>query len=337
MKKRVNFITEIASTHYGDLNIVKFLSDWHIKSNSQYLKFQIFRAKNLYKKSDREFKKYKKIQISFKSWKKLIDYYSSKTKLILEPFDKESYEFCKQFKKKTLIKVSTSETDNKSLIDDALQNFKYVFLNLSGYSHDDIKKILSFYKSKKNKKKLILMYGFQAYPTKPKDLRFNLFTYFKKQNFKYGYADHSINGLSKDLVKTSTIALNKKCSFIEKHICKSIAQKPLDYISALEPAQFEKYLEIIEKNSKKIKFKDRSIFSQSEKKYATNFHKIAFAKKEIKKNTKIDLSYVDFFRSKNKDGIKRLDFFIKNIKLKRDIPKGSLISKRRDIYSNVKN
>ena len=43
----------------------------------------------------------------------------------------------------------------------------------------DIKKILFFLK-KKLKKKVILMYGFQAYPTRTRDLRFGLFRYFKK-------------------------------------------------------------------------------------------------------------------------------------------------------------
>ena len=41
------------------------------------------------------------------------------------------------------------------------------------------------------------MYGFQSYPTNPKDLRFDLFKYFKLKKFKYGYADHSIHGISK--------------------------------------------------------------------------------------------------------------------------------------------
>ena len=85
--------------HNGNFKTIKFLSDKHLLTGSKYLKYQIFKTNNLYSKSDSNYKIYKKIEITFKNWEKLIKKYSHKTKLILEPFDEESYEFCKRFKK----------------------------------------------------------------------------------------------------------------------------------------------------------------------------------------------------------------------------------------------
>ena len=335
MVNKISIITEIASTHNGSVALIKKLADHHLKFKSDYLKFQIFKSHNLYKKNDKEFKVYKKIEVSFKNWKKLINFYSKKTKLILEPFDSESYTFCKKFKDKIDIKISTSETDDEFIVKDALKNFKRVFINLSGYNSLEIKKILSFIK-RKYKKKIILMYGFQSYPTKPSELRFNLFNFFNKKGFTYGYADHSINGLSKDLIDTSAQAIYQKCKFIEKHICLSIKKKPHDYISALEPKQFYKYLKIIKnlKKTKKFNLK-RNLFSDAEKNYANNFQKKAFSQEKILKNQIIYKKKVIFLRGCSQDGFKRLDFYKKKKLIsKKLIEKEELIKKKNIIIKN---
>ena len=175
--KKLFFITEIASTHEGSLNVVRNLTKKHINSSSDFIKYQIFKTKNLYRKSDVNFQSYKKLEIHFNKWDNLINNFKKRTKIILEPFDYESYNFCKNYKKNVDIKISTSETDNFNIINDALKNFNKVYLNLSGYTDKQIKKILEKYKN--NKDKVVLMYGFQSYPSKVQNLRFYLFDLFK--------------------------------------------------------------------------------------------------------------------------------------------------------------
>ena len=311
MNNTIDFVTEIASTHNGNFKTIKFLSDKHLLTGSKYLKYQIFKTNNLYSKSDSNYKIYKKIEITFKNLEKLIKKYSHKTKLILEPFDEESYEFCKKFKKKILIKISTSETDNIELIKDSLKHFKKIFINLSGYKLKQIKTIINFFEKKKYKKKIVIMYGFQSYPTNPKDLRFDLFKYFKLKKFKYGYADHSIHGISKDLLQTTFQAIKLGCSFIEKHICKDISKKPHDYISALEPIDLAVFIKRIN-NIKKIPSvlnKNKNKMSYAENIYSKTFHKQAFSKKDIKKGSLVKLQDLNFLRTKYSNGLTRLEVF----------------------------
>ena len=116
MKKSILFISEIASSHGGNTDLVNYLLKKHINSSSDYVKLQIFKADALYNIKDKNYKKFKKIEISYFNWKKIINKYQGKSKLILEPFDRESYDFCKKFKKKVDIKISTSETDNIYII-----------------------------------------------------------------------------------------------------------------------------------------------------------------------------------------------------------------------------
>ena len=58
---------------------------------------------------------------------KIINKFKKKTKVILEVFDFESYEFSKKFKKEVDLKISTSELDNFDIIEDAVKNFKKFF------------------------------------------------------------------------------------------------------------------------------------------------------------------------------------------------------------------
>ena len=325
----MNFISEIASSHKGKFNDVLKLSNLHLKSNSDYLKYQIFKTENLYSKSDKiNYRIFKKLEINFYKWEKLINKFKNKTKLILEPFDLESYNFCKKFKKTVLIKISTSETDNFELIKDALKNFKKVFLNLSGFNNDEIRFIIKKFKKRKYLKKIILMYGFQSYPTDPNKIRFNLFKIFYKNNFTFGFADHSIFGLSKELITCSNLALFLKCSFFEKHVCLNIKKKPNDYISSVHFRDLNILINHI-KQLKKIylNVEKNSFISKDELKYSEDMHKKAFLNTSIKKNSKINKKDLIFLRSKRKGGIKRLDLEKKIFFLKKNVLKNHLLKK----------
>ena len=65
MVNKVKFITEIASTHDGNISVIKKLSELHIKSESDFLKFQIFKADNLHKKNTKMHKRFKELEISY--------------------------------------------------------------------------------------------------------------------------------------------------------------------------------------------------------------------------------------------------------------------------------
>ena len=270
----------------------------------------------------------KKIEINYQNWKKIINKFKKKTKIILEPFDIESYNFCKKFKKSVDIKISTSESDNFDLIDDAIKNFNKIFINLSGFDYVDIGKILKKLNKKNFKKKIVLMYGFQSYPSDPKKIRLNLFSNFHKNKFLFGFADHSIFGLSEELIACSFMVIKENCSFFEKHVCLNIKQKPNDYISSLEFKDFNKLISIIKLIETLLLKKSQFIeLSKEEKKYADDMHKKAFSNKIIYKNSILSPQDVKFLRASRPGGIKMLDFLITKMKLKKKISKNKFIKK----------
>ena len=65
-----------------------------------------------------------------------------KTKIILEIFDEETFDFVKKFKKDAYIKVSCSEADNLNTINKSIKFFKKVFINFSGFEINEIEYVL---------------------------------------------------------------------------------------------------------------------------------------------------------------------------------------------------
>ena len=178
------------------------------------------------------------------------------------------------------------------------------------------------------------MYGFQSYPTKVINLRFNIFNFFKNKNFEYGYADHSRFGITKELIQTSFLAIKKKCKYIEKHVCKNIRDKPHDYISALELADFRKYLKLVRNKNFinhdfKIKFNKRnSYLTSAEQKYSKTFHKVAYTKEKININQILDNKKITFLRKSTINGISRFDFNQYKLKAKVKIKKNQFLDKK---------
>jgi len=278
-KNKLEFITEIASTHGGDINIVEAIFKNHLKSKSDYIKFQLLNTSELYEINSKKYNDFKKLEIKKSLIENLILKYHNKTKIILEIFDEKSYQFAKKFSKKVYLKISCSEADNTKLILNSCKNFKKIFINFSGYEFKEIKKILK--KINKYKKKIILLYGFQSYPSSFEDLRYELFDYFKKKNFIFGYSDHTYFKSSKELILSTSVALAKGAKIIEKHVCINQKSKPPDYISALEFKKFNEYIKEINQIYSSISGNSFRL-STKELRYKKTMRKFLIFDKQIK-------------------------------------------------------
>ena len=166
------------------------------------------------------------------------------------------------------------------MILNACKNFKKIFINFSGYELYEIKKILK--KINKFKKKIVLLYGFQSYPSSFLDLRYELFDFFKKNNFKFGYSDHTHYKNYNELILSTSIAITKGANIIEKHVCINQKSKPPDYISALEFSEFKKYINDIKKIFSNLEGNSFRL-SNKENKYKRSMRKFLIFDKSIKK------------------------------------------------------
>lgn len=320
----MKFIAEIASTHGGSFARLQKLTNESIWTGCDFVKFQIYKNKYLCHKSSKFYKGLNTIEIPYSKWEKHINKYKKKIKIILEPFDEESYYFCKRFKKDVLIKISSSETDNYKIIKDSLNSFKKVFFNISGKSYNQINDYL---KPFKNKKKLILLYGYQSFPTKFNFLRFGLIKLLKK-NYTVGYADHSETKSDYLSYIATYQSILDGAQFIEKHITLKKKEKMPDFISSFEPREFKEYISFFKKEFKK---NNNNILTNDEKIYSHVMGKFAVLNEDLKKNQIIKQNNLQFLRT-GKIGLNRNFFFKKdkfqNIKAKKKLKKNIILSNK---------
>ena len=138
-KNKLNFITEIASTHNGDINIVRKIFKNHLKSKSDLIKFQLLNTDELYETNSKLNNKFKKLEIERLLIEKLILQYKKKTKIILEIFDEKSYDFAKKFTDKKISSINLKEI--KNFPKDSSINIEKL-LNLLKKNHINLKKII---------------------------------------------------------------------------------------------------------------------------------------------------------------------------------------------------
>jgi len=322
LNKNVKFIAEIASSHNGsDKNFLK-LVNFLINSEVDLIKIQVFKLNDLAHRTYKFYKTLKKINLNFKLIEKSLKIIlKKKKKVILEPFDEKSYSFCKKFRDKVYLKISISEIDNETIFKDALNNFKKIFVSISGNKEKEIKKLLKT--NSKYKKRIIPTYGFQSFPTNYKDLRLSIIKKIKKLTKNICYADHTT--ADSFVLNLSTISKSIECgaNYIEKHITLDRFKNYPDSDSSLDLDQFNDLLKFF-----KINIPVKSKLSSAEKKYSIVMKKYAVIFNNIKKGSKIFLKDIKFLRT-NFKGIEKnnLEKF-KNIKAKKNLKKNEILEKK---------
>ena len=312
---KVFFIAEIASSHNGSKQNLQKLVSQLLKSDVDAIKLQIFNYKELVHPSYKYYKILKKIQLPRKFIEKIIKKILIKKKdVVLEPFDADSFKFCKKFQDKVSIKISSSDNNDKKILNDALKIFKHVFFSVSSMNIEKIKKNLD---KNIDNKKIILTYGFQSFPTKIKDLRLNFINKLKKR-FRVCYADHTSSNSLIDNILTINKAVLNGSKFIEKHVTLDRNKGYPDSDSSLEIIEFN---ELIKFYNKKIPNKD--IISNNEKKYSKIMTRYAVLKKNVKKNQIFKYNDVIFLRTGFKgislDQIKNYNNKFYNNNLKKNV------------------
>ena len=145
------------------------------------------------------------------------------------------------------------------------------------------------------------MYGFQSFPSNPKDLRLDIIREINDSGYDIGYADHSLTDdkILTYMLTSKSIDLGAK--YIEKHITLDRRKKKPDYISSFEIDEFNKYVSYFKKDHI---FKFRNSTSFMEKKYCSIMGKFAVSKNKLFKDNIIDLKNFKFLRI-NKIGMSK--------------------------------
>lgn len=310
MQKKLEIIAEMGQGFEGSFNLAMMLSKAAANTNVDSVKFQMVFADELAVKNYAYFGLFKSLELKLIDWKKIVSYLKkNKKKIYFDIFGEKSLRYSEKLNVDG-VKIHPTDILNFNFLEEVRDSkINKILLGIGGINFKSIEKVINFF----NRKKIVLLNGFQAYPTKMSENNLNNISVLKKKYYHknlidYGFADHEPSSFINTLL-VSSLAIGAGANYIEKHFTLSETLKMEDYESALSPEKFNEYVNNLKKvyKAKNTLNLDRYKISSSEKKYhQTNIRQV-IAKRNIFKNKVINNNDLVLKRSNDKFAIHDLD------------------------------
>jgi N,N'-diacetyllegionaminate synthase len=313
-------IAEMANSHEGNLATAKQITEKAAYAGADAIKYQKFTADELANPSHENYSLYKKLEMKNSEWVELIKFAKSlKLKVFLDIFG-----LCSALQAKSFgvdgYKIHSADATNLPLLKFLSNQKKPILISTAGCTLNEIYKSISTITMNHN---LVLMHGFQGYPTKLNDLDLHRLKSLKERfGMPIGLSDH-VSGNSNMATLIPLFGIMLGASVIEKHITLDRKKKGLDYYSALNPTEFSNLVSLIRKTEKTLGT-EFFILSKNEIKYRNLHKKFFIANKSIKKDSKLNLNMFDFKRVKTSNGLTTLNF--KKTFAKKSISKDTVLN-----------
>jgi N,N'-diacetyllegionaminate synthase len=290
-------IAEMANSHEGQLSKAKKITEAAAKAGADAIKYQKFTAKELAEPSHELYSLYEKLEMSLTEWKELISFAKlKKLKVFVDIFGIKSLNDFSMFNIDGY-KIHSADVSNPAILHYFSSKNIPILLSVAGSLPNEIDNALRILS--KTKKEIVLMHGFQGYPTKINDLNLSRISSLKnKFGFPVGLMDH-LSGDSQIALQIPLLGIAMGAQVIEKHITLDRNLKGLDYYSALNPDEFSNMVSFI-KMTKKSFGSSKLDLSKNELKYRLQHKKNPISKKLIKKDTILLSSQFNYLRSKQK-------------------------------------
>lgn len=241
----MNLIAETAWHHDGDKSFFKNLVTRIARETSaDYIKLHLLLDLDEY--MDSEHKLYPLLREKMFSkafWTKIMEIIQSEEKKIMLLLnDKKAIDFGLQFKPE-IVEIHSVCLNDYILLDYLKErinkNIKIV-LGVGGSTLDEIRNAIKLLDTEN----IVLMHGFQNYPTQYKDINFAKMKKIMKEfsQFEHGYADHT-SWDDPDNVLITTLGAGLGMSYVEKHVTTDCGSERMDFQAAVSIEMFNKMSE----------------------------------------------------------------------------------------------
>ena len=247
MNQKFYLYAETAFAHEGDKEYLFKLIDEAAKYHADGIKFQILLdPMESYTAEVLGSIPIKQWIFSKVEWEEIIIYAKKEKNLdvILLPIDFEAVKFCQEnIELYNFLELHSINFNHKWILEEMNFINKPLILGIGGRTLGDIEYVLTKLNKAFEEKRIILMHGFQSFPTKKENLKLEKIK--KVRDFfgvTTGYADHT--SFSEDDIPLIQFAYLNGARVFEKHIVLNSGEKRTDYQAAVSP----RHLEEIRKN-----------------------------------------------------------------------------------------
>lgn len=240
----VYIVAEMANAHQGNCETAKALVQAAAEAGADAIKIQYIRADSLVVRAHPRHAHFKRLEFYDAQWAELIGLaHRSRLAVLADVFDEPCVDVLQKLGVAGL-KIHASDTCNEAVIRRVGETNLPVLLSAGGAMPGEIERAI-------NQLRLwgacpiVLMHGYQAYPTDPADLHLRRLTNLTKLfSVPVGLQDH-LDGDSPMAPLAPLVALGLGIVLVEKHLTLSRSAKGIDYYSSLNPAEFRSMVERI--------------------------------------------------------------------------------------------
>jgi sialic acid synthase SpsE len=267
--KKITIIAEIAQGFEGNPTYSNLFVKAAASAGADAVKFQLVYADELATPDYKYYDLFKSLEMSNEVWKNISNLAAKNNiALHLDIFGEKSLNLADEIGVGA-IKIHGTDISNKRLLSlVAKSKVKQVILGAGGALQSEISIALNLLKNKH----IILLFGFQSYPTANSDNQINRIKWaselFSKEHtsIEFGFADHA-NPETNIHLGLGAMALGFGAVILEKHLTLAKSMKMEDHESALNPDEFLEYVNFIHECSSaigEIKIVDDFGMSESE-------------------------------------------------------------------------
>ena len=237
MTTSVQIIAEMANAHEGKIDVAKKICAAAAAAGADAIKFQIFYADEIAVPSFSYYELYCQLEQPAAVWEELTDYARScKLQVYADVSGLKSASVALQLGLDGY-KIHAADVSNEELLRLIGASRKRVLLSCGGSffteTADAIRTLTDA-----GAKDIVLMHGFQSYPTKLEDsFLLRIGALISKFGLPVGYASH-VDGGKEEAVQLPCWAVAAGASCVEVHITLDRFTEGLDYFSSLDPANF---------------------------------------------------------------------------------------------------
>lgn len=308
------YIAETAFHHEGDVSFLKKLIFDIGILEVQAIKFHLlFDVEDYMVSNHSAIDVIKKISIQKNEWKSIFDIVkNSKKEIIALTNDLDSLSFVNKIQLDypiSAIELHSTGLNDLFLLKEAIEFHHTIILGVGGSSFDEVKFAVDFL-MKNGKNDILLMHGFQNYPTSYEDINFKRIKLFQDVfELPMGYADHTDPG---DLQNAMISVLPGMLGVhvFEKHVTNVMNEKRIDSQAAIS---IEMMKDVIEKGNAIFKTLGNTNFefSEAELNYGNTgpMKKAIVARNRIEKGAIIELEDLAYKRTDDSSSLNQKDIF----------------------------
>jgi sialic acid synthase SpsE len=297
VEKTPYLIAEIGINHEGSVKRAFELVKSAKLCGAHAVKFQHFKASDLYLPKNKNFNQLKRFELKEESLVKLKNY-SKKIKIdfICTAFSTTGINLLNSINVDAF-KIASMDNNNHILINSCLKYKKPIIISTGMMGLSDLKKFCKIYKKYLNR--FIILHCISEYPAKNNNCNLLAIDFLNKFFYKksvIGYSDHTVG------LDACKIAITQGARIIEKHFTYDNKMKKYDHIHSMNNLQL-KELADFSKQYKKILGSHSFLKNRTDKKNKKYFRRGIYAKNNLLSKERLSRSNILFVRPSNKEDI----------------------------------